>query len=52
MDRHFGPHCLGQLALQRIEGMAKTEGGQLLPRRVDVELHPRNGVVAESWLKA
>ena len=52
MGRHLGLHRLGQQTLQRVNGIAKAEDRQLLPRRIDVELHPGRGHRATSAKRA
>jgi hypothetical protein len=43
MGGHLGAHGVSQRALQRIDGVTEAERGELLARRVDVELHARGG---------
>ena len=43
MRGHLRAHRLRHQPLQRLHGVAEAERGELLPRRVDVELHTRGG---------
>jgi hypothetical protein len=52
MGRHLGAHRFGQQAFQGVHRVAEAERGELLPRRVDVELHARGGHRATSASRA